>query len=288
MDYIYHLLVLVGIYGILALSLNLVVGHAGILSVAHAAFYGIGAYATAILTTRAQAGFLSSMVLGVLVAGLLAMTIGLVLTKLSGDYLALASFGFNVIVFGIFLNWDGLTRGPLGIPGIPRPAILGLAFSSNLHFLALTFLVTALVYLIIQYLTKVHFGRVLKAIREDKVAAKACGYDADRYQVVVFALGGALAAMAGSLYAAYITYVDPSTFSVMESILILTMIIVGGLANAKGSLLGVFLLILLPESLRFLGLPGTIAAQTQQMIFGLVLILVILYRPRGLLGEFRL
>ena len=132
MEYLIHIAVLIGIYGILALSLNLVVGYAGLLSVTHAAFFGIGAYATAILTTDFHINFFLSALIGGVLSAVISLLIGFVLSRFRGDYYALGSFGFNVIVFSIFLNWQDLTRGPLGIPGIPRPSLLGFSFSENI------------------------------------------------------------------------------------------------------------------------------------------------------------
>src|SRR3989344_9224849 len=138
MEYLIHLAILISIYAILGLSLNLVVGYTGLLSVTHAAFYGLGAYATALLLTTLGWNFFPALVVGMLIAGLISILVGLILSRFRGDYYALASLGFNVIVYAIFLNWQALTRGPLGIPGIPRPHLFGFNFSSNSSFLLLT------------------------------------------------------------------------------------------------------------------------------------------------------
>lgn len=288
MEYVIHLLILIGIYGILGLSLNLVVGFTGLLSVTHAAFYGIGAYATAILLTTTGMNFFLATFLGALICGVLSLLIGLVLSKFKDDYYALGSFDFNIIVFSIFLNWQSLTRGPLGIPGIARPSIFGYSLSDNLPFLILTAVTLGLVYLICRAITNSSFGRVLKAIREDEQAIQTFGYNTIYFKLTIFVIGAVLASLAGSLFASYITFIDPSTFTLNESIFILAIIILGGLANNRGAVLGAVVLILLPEVLRFVGFPSDIAAQMRQVIYGLILILLMLYRPQGLVGEYKL
>lgn len=286
--YIIHLLILVSIYAILALSLNLVMGYAGLLSLAHAAFFGIGAYAAAILTTRYNFNFFLAMLIGIIFAMLLAGLIGFVLSKFGGDYYTLGSLGFNFIVFAAMLNWQDLTSGPLGIPGIPRPSVFAFNFSDNFSFLLLTAICLLLIYWLCQKIVNSSFGRALKAIREDGEVLEIFGYNVRQYKLLVFIIGAGLAAIAGSLFAAYITYIDPSTFGSTESVLLWSIIIFGGLANLKGSLLGALFLILLPEALRFVGFPNEAAAQMRLLIYGLLLLILMLFRPQGLMGEYKL
>lgn len=288
MEYLIHLAILFSIYGILSLSLNLIVGYTGLPSVTHAAFYGIGAYAAAILLVSYGMNFFLALFAAIIISALVALLIGLILSKFDDDYYALASFGFNIIIFSIFLNWQGLTRGPLGIPGISKPVLFGLDFSSNLLFLILSLIFLAIIYFTARFIVNSSFGRVLKAIREDETALQVFGYNTLYYKLAIFVIGSAMAAVAGSLFASYITFIDPSSFWLMESIFILAIIILGGLSNLKGSLLGALFLILLPEILRFIGLPNELAAQMRQVIYGIILILLMLYRPQGLVGEYKL
>jgi branched-chain amino acid transport system permease protein len=288
MEYFIHLGVLVSIYAILAMSLNLVVGYTGLLSITQAAFYGIGAYATAILITSYGVNFFLSILIGMAIVALAAFIIGYVLSKFDGDYFALGSFGFNIIIFSIFLNWQGLTRGPLGIPGIDRPSIFGFTFSDNVSFLVLSFLFAGAIYFISQFIVNSSFGRVLKAIREDEKAIQIFGYRTHYYKLIIFIIGAMIASIAGSLFASYITFIDPSSFNLNESIFILSIIILGGLANNKGAIWGAVFLILLPEVLRFVGFPTDVAAQMRQVVYGLILIFLMLYRPQGLMGEYKL
>ena len=288
MEYLIHLAILFAIYAILGVSLNLVVGYTGLLSVTHAAFYGIGAYATAILLTKAGVGFFASVILGVIVAIVVSFLIGAVLSKFKGDYYALGTFGFNTIVFAIFLNWQSLTRGPLGIPGISRPELFGINFANNFNFLILALLFLGLIYFASRFITSSSLGRVLKAIREDETAIAVFGYNTLYFKLAIFVISAAMAAIAGSLFSSYITFIDPSGFRLMESVFILAIIILGGLANLRGSILGALFLILLPEILRFVGFPADIAAQMRQVVYGVILILLMLYRPQGLMGEYKL
>lgn len=288
MEYFIHLAILVSIYAILGISLNLVVGYAGLLSVTQAAFYGIGAYATAILLTGSGVNFFISLVIGAIVSGFLALLIGYVLSRLKGDYYALGSFGFNIIVYSILLNWQSLTRGPLGIPGISRPSILDFTFSDNAAFLFLVAITAVLIFLAARFTADSSFGRALKAIREDEQALQIFGYKTHRYKLAVFIIGAMMASVAGSFFASYITFIDPSAFTLNESIFILSIIILGGLANLRGSVLGALFLVLLPEALRFVGFPSDIAAQMRVLSYGALLILLMMYRPQGLLGEYKL
>lgn len=288
MEYLIHIAILIAIYAILGLSLNMVVGFTGLLSITQAAFYGIGAYVTAILLTSTGMNFFLAMLIAIIITAALSLAIGFVLSKFKDDYYALGSFGFNVIIYSVFLNWQSLTRGPLGIPGIPRPSLFGFTFSENIWFLVLSTACALIVYLVCRHITHSSFGRVLKAIREDDGAISVFGYPVLWYKLTIFVVSAGMAAVAGSLFASYITFIDPSSFTLTESIFILAIIILGGLANNKGSVLGAACLILLPEILRFVGFPDEIAAQMRQVVYGVILILLMLYRPQGLVGEYRL
>ena len=288
MEYLIHLAILVGIYAILAMTLNLVVGYTGLLSVTHAAFSGIGAYAVALLMTLAHWNFFPALLVGIGIALIASFFIGYVLSGLGGDYYVLGTVGFNFIIYSIFLNWQDLTRGPLGIPGIPRPEFFGFSFSSNLAFLFFVVLWCALVWYVCRWITHSSFGRALKGIREDEVALQVFGYKTINYKLVVFMISAGLASIAGALFAVYISFIDPSTFTIDESIFILAIIILGGLANLRGSVLGALFLVLLPEFLRFVGFPTDIAAQMRLFTYGALLVVLMMYRPQGLVGEYKL
>lgn len=288
MPYLTHLLIFICIYGILALSLNLIVGYTGLVSGAHTSFFGIGAYTTALLMVNLKLNFFLALPAGIALAIILALLIGSVLSRFRGDYYVLGSIGFCSIVYTILLNWQSLTGGPLGISGISRPNFFGFILNDNIYFLPLAIIFLLLVYAVCQFVSLSSFGRALKAIREDEQALSVFGYQTSHYKLTVFAIGAGLAAIAGALYASYINYIDPSTFHLNESVFMLSIIILGGLANLRGSLLGAVFLILLPEILRFVGFSTDIAAQMRQFVYGLLLILFMMYRPQGFIGEYRL
>ena len=284
LPYLTHIAILVCIYVILGISLNLAVGQTGLLNMGHVAFYGIGAYTSALLTLKGV-----SFAEAFLMAGIVSCLFGYLLSKpiarLKGDYLALATLGFNFVVYAVMLNWMGLTRGPLGLPGIPRPSFLGLTLSDNTHYLIFAFVLAALVYLIVERLTNSPFGRALAATRDDEIGARMLGKDTRKLKTTAMLISAFFAGLAGSLYAHYINFIDPSTFSISEIILIFTIVIVGGLASNRGVIVGVLIIFLIQESLRFFGLPSSILGPARQMIYSLVLLLIIIVRPKGILGK---
>lgn len=288
MAYFLHVLIISSIFAILALGLNLVIGQTGILSVAHAGFFGVGAYIAAIFMKMHDLHFLPALLFSMLGAGLVAFVFGLVLSTLRGDYYALGSVGLNVVLHAAMLNLDSMTRGPLGIPGIPRPSFFGFSFTTQISFFLLTFFCLCLVCLGYWVVVRRPFGRVLKAIREDQDAIQVFGYRVLLYKLAVFVFAAMLAAVAGTLYATYIRFVDPSAFVVMESVTILAMIILGGLATLRGSLVGATVFIFLYEAVRFIGFSPSIAAQMRVAVVGLVLILLMMFRPQGFFGEYKL
>ena len=288
MAYLTHLLILSGIYSILALSLNLITGFVGLVAVSHAAFFGIGAYTTALFVTKFGFNFFAALVIGIFFSGLIAAVAGRIFSKFRGDYYTLATLGLNIIIYSVMLNWQKLTNGPLGISAVPHPDFFGISFYSSTNFLFLTLMFVAATFLIAHFLVKSSFGRILKAIRDDEGAIQVFGYKAFNYKLTIFVVGSGLAAVAGSLYASYLTYIDPTVFAVDESIFILAIIILGGLASLRGSIVGAVFLVFLPELLRFIGLPSEIAAQTRLMLYGAILIFLMLYRPQGLMGEYKL
>lgn len=286
MDYLLHILILIGIYVIISISLNLISGYTGLISLAHAAFYGIGAYVSALLALKFGSYFMVNMALAIILAGILGALIALPSLRIHDDYFVIATFAFQVITYSIMNNWVSLTGGPMGLPGIPQPAVLGIVISSHLEFLILVAFFALLTYLLAYCLINSPFGRVLKAIREDEVFALSLGKDVNRYKISVFIIGAALAAIAGSLYANYITFIDPTSFTVMESVFMLSIVIIGGTGNLLGSVVGAVMLVIIPELLRFLGLPSAIAANFRQILYGSLLVVFMMFRPQGLLGEF--
>lgn len=287
MEYLLHILIITGIYIILALSLNLIVGYTGLASLGHASFFAVGAYTSSLLALRLGVSPLIGFLIGACAACLLGVVIGFPSLRLKGDYLALATFGFGVIVYSVAKNWVGLTRGPMGLPGIPQPTLFFIHFDSLISYLLLVAFFVLVMLFVIRRIVNSPFGRVLRGIREDEIATRALGKDPDRYKILVFVIGAGFAGIAGGLYAHYITFIDPSSFTVMESILIILMVVFGGMGSIAGSFLGASILVILPELLRFLGMPSSIAAPMRQMIYGALLVALMLKRPQGLVGKYR-
>lgn len=287
MTYIEHLAILICIYSILTVSLNLVVGFTGLLNIGHAAFFGIGAYTSALLALNGYPYF-AAMLLGAIAAGIGGLLIGIPTLRLRGDYLAIATLGFGEIIRSIMKNWTSVTRGPLGIPGIPKPSFFGYQFAQPLTHLIFAVIILAIIIFIVHRLVHSPFGRVLRAIREDEVAAKALGKNVIKYKLTALVIGAAFAGIAGSLYAHYITFIDPSSFTLVETILILSMVVLGGLASIPGSVVGAAILVLLPEPLRFLQFNVSSIAAIRQMLYSVLLICIMVFKPSGLIGERRL
>jgi len=287
MEYFLHILVITGIYAILTLSLNLVVGYTGLAALGHAAFSCMGAYVSSLLALNYGVSPWLGLLIGAVAAAVLGAFIGVPSLRLKGDYLALATFGFGVIVYSIAKNWVSVTRGPMGLPGIPAFSIVGIQLSDVWQYLVLVAVFVFITYFVINRIVSSPFGRVLRGIREDEIAALAMGKNINKYKIIVFIVGAFFAGIAGSLYAHYITFIDPSSFTVMESITILLMVVFGGMGSLGGSFVGAAVLVIFPELLRFLGMPSSVAAPLRQMIYGLLLIILMLKRPQGILGTYR-
>lgn len=285
--YFIHLAILVGIYLILALSLQLALGYTGLINLGHIAFFAIGAYVSALLTLNGI-----PFIVALLLAGIISAFFGFLLSiptnKLKGDYLALATLAFTFVVYAVTLNWTSLTRGPLGLPGIPKPSIFGLSFSSNFSFLIITIVLVLGVYFIIKRIVDSPVGKVLEATRDNELATRVLGKNTFKIKSIALATSAFFAGIAGSLYAHYITYIDPSSFTIMQLIPILCIVIIGGLASLKGTIIATIILVLLPEPLRFIGFPSSIVGPMRQIIYALILLLILIYRPKGIFGKVEL
>lgn len=287
MEYLLHILVLTGIYTILTLGLNLIVGYTGLAALGHIGFACIGAYTSSLLALSFGISPWIGLLIGAILAGVLGVIIGYPSLRLKGDYLALATFGLGIIVYSIAKNWVSLTRGPMGLPGIPRFSFFGYEILATWSFLVLVSIFVFITYFVIRNITNSPFGRVLKGIREDEIAVMAMGKNVNKHKLIVFIVGAFFAGIAGTLYAHYITFIDPSSFTVMESIAVLLMVVFGGMGSLGGSFIGASVLVIFPELLRFLGMPSSIAAPLRQMIYGLLLIILMIWRPQGILGKFK-
>jgi branched-chain amino acid transport system permease protein len=274
-EYVVHLLILIGIYVLLAQSLNVTFGLGQLFNLAHVAAYGIGAYTTALLATDWSAGMVLCMTASVLISGVLSLALGLIAMRLTADYFAIATIACTAIVSSLFINWKSLTRGVLGIPGIPRPE-LGFDMYDNYNFLWLTWSVVLGGQVLLYIVQRGRFGRSLRAIAEHEKAALAVGRNAVSIRNVAFVLSSAAAGLSGSLFAYYINYIDPSSFTLTEMIFVLTIVVVGRPGSFYGVIGASFFLVLLPEPLRFIDLPSQYLGPLRQLLHACILFGVVL------------
>ncbi len=286
-DYFVHFAILITIYSLLTISLQLSIGFAGLLNLGHIAFYAVGGYTSALLSLN---GF--DFLISILLAGFMSSLFGCLLSfptnKLKGDYFAVATMGFSFVMYEISLNWISLTRGPMGLTGIPRPEIFGFIFNQNSHFLLLSTSFLIFSFLVISLLVRSPLGRVVQSIRDDELVAKVLGKNTSKVKRIVLSVSAFFAGIAGGLYAHYINYIDPDSFTIMELIPILCIVIIGGLGSLKGTLMATFLLILLPEPLRFIGFSSNVIGPARQILYAVLLIFILIYRPKGFYGRFDL
>lgn len=275
--YILHLTILAGIYIILAVSLNLIIGYAGQVSLGHAAFYGIGAYASTLTALSWEFPYPLAALAAMIFTGLCGLALGLPTLRLKEDYLAIVTLGFGVII-DLFMRNLEITGGPDGIVGVPSPVILGLSFRSPVLYLLLVGLAVALTLLFTYMLVNSYHGRALRAIRDHEVTAQVMGINSPAYKVAIFALAAALAGLAGSLFAHYIRHINYESFGLHTSIQIVCMVVLGGMGSIVGSVVGAVILTVLPETLRQFH-------DYQDLIYGGLLVALLILRPQGILGK---
>lgn len=276
-DYYLDVAILAGIYLILALGLNVVIGFAGLLNLGFAAFYAIGAYAYALLHTKVGFGFWTAMPGSLVLTTIAGFLLAVPALRLRGDYLAIVTLGFGEITRLILNNWDSLTHGPNGISGIARPGILDFPLNTLSSFYYLVLCCVIFTLFIIQRVHASRIGRAWIAIREDEIASSAMGIPATAYKLYAFAFGAFWASLAGSLFTAKMQFVSPESFTFMESVLIVCMVILGGLGSIAGVVIGALVLVILPEMLREVQLYRMLA-------LGAGLVLLMIFRPQGLFG----
>jgi branched-chain amino acid transport system permease protein len=285
MEYILHIFIMILLYVMLSQSLTLTAGYSGLISLAHAGFYGIGAYTSAILSVNYDFSFLATLPIAMLVSGIIAVFVSTIALRTVDDYYIIITLGIQVVAFSMMNNWMELTNGPLGIPGIPAISIFGVMFNSKFSFLILTLILTGIVFVIIRNITKSPFGRILLSLSEDEIFTKGLGKKVYSAKVISFTIGGMFAAIPGVLYAHYISYIDPTSFTVNESIFILSIVIIGGMRNLWGAAIAAAVLIILPEVLRFIGMPSNIAANVRQILYGLALVFMMFKYSKGFISK---
>jgi branched-chain amino acid transport system permease protein len=269
---------LIFIYMILALSLNIITGYMGQVSLGHAAFYAIGAYTSSLLSEHFGWNFLLTCVCAVVMTGFIGWLFSIPTMKLSGTYLAIITMGFGEIIKVLIVNWESLTHGTYGVQRIAKPEFFGLELkttNNGMYYLCLVFLVLAVLFCIAIERSKL--GRTLRAIKDDPLAASLMGIELSHYKRLAFTLSTALAGAAGALYAHLSGYIDANSFNSDVSTMILSIVIFGGMGSIKGMILGAAILVSFPEVFRFV-------AEYRFVVYGLILILMMVFRTDGLLG----
>lgn len=274
-EYYLQLLIFIGLNTLLALSLNMLMGYAGQISLGHAAFYGIGAYVTAILTTTYNVEPILALPAAVGTAMIVAWIVGIPTLRLSGYYLGMGTLGFGMIVHILFREWSSVTGGASGFVGIPPLEIGPVIFDSRRSYFFLVWGVVLLSIIMCRRIIDSRIGRALRSIHDGEKAAAAVGVDTKKLKVQVFVLSAAMAALAGFLYAHLIFFISPGTFNFVASIRIVTMVVIGGMASIWGALFGASLLTLLPEWLHAF-------SEFEMVVYGLILMSVMIFLPRGL------
>jgi branched-chain amino acid transport system permease protein len=287
MDFVLNILVMSGIYAILCLSLNLIMGYGGMFHLGHGAFFAIGAYAAALISLHLGWPFPVEMVVAAIVTTLFGLIISYPSIRLKGDYLSFMTFGFAVVIYAVVNNWSEVTGGPVGLPNIPVPSLFGLRIKEDIEYLALVLVILLITWLIIRRIVTAPYGRTIESMREDEVAATASGRNVNSLRITVFCIGAFFAGIAGVLYVHYIGIADPTGFTTTVSFTIVSMTLIGGAGSLTGPIAGAFLIVIIPDVLRWIGLPGLYAEQIKNIIFSVVLIIIMMTRPQGLLGKLK-
>jgi branched-chain amino acid transport system permease protein len=275
----YHLHVVInaGIFAVLAMSLNLLLGYTGQLSLGHAAFFGIGAYTSALVTLSLEWSFWIGVVAAAALAGVAGWAIGRLALKLRGAYFVLVTISFAGVISLVSQNWMELTNGPLGLPGVPAPELGPWSFRTKTAYYYLVLLVAALAYLVCQRLVRSRIGRALLALRENEALAESVGVDPTRYLVLATVVSAAMAGVGGSLYAHYTRFVSPEVFLFSYTVTMVIMVVAGGKGTLAGPVVGAVLFTALPEALR-----EAVSWQWQMLAYGLLLIVLVYFLPRGI------
>ena len=270
-------------YVVLGLGLNIVIGLAGLLDLGYVAFYAAGAYSYALLNYHFGLGFWAALPIGAVIGFIFGILLGFPVLRLRGDYLAIVTLGFGEIIRLVLENWNQFSLGPSGIANIPRPAFFGIQFSLHAATIYLYFLMIALTLFtifVVNRLQNSRIGRAWIALREDEIACQAMGIDKTKTKLTAFALGATWAGMVGVIFAAKTTFINPASFTFMESAMILSIVVLGGMGSIMGVIIGAFVLILMPEYLRAF-------SDYRMLIFGAIMVIMMVFRPQGIITNVR-
>ena len=285
MDYIIHIINSVLIYITLVASLNLILGYGGIVSMCHAALFGIGGYVSALLAIHLGFNFLIGIVLAMATTGLIGFLLALPSLRIRDEYLILFTCAFQLVVYGLMVTEVDITRGETGLSAIPRANLFGIHFVTPRSYLPLLLVLCAILFFICWRVSHSPFGRMLKCIRENESATESLGKNVLQAKVLTFMMGGMVAGAAGSIFAHYNAYLNPVSFSLHATILMIAMVILGGSANMLGSILGALLLLGIPEALRFVPGTATLIGPLRDVVYGGLLIVFMRFLPQGLIPE---
>jgi len=270
-------------YIVLGLGLNIVVGQAGLLNLGYVAFYAAGAYTYALLYHHFGVGFWLALPLGALAATILGVLLALPVLRLQGDYLAIVTLGFGEITRLVLENWNEFSFGPSGISGIPRPGLFGMEMGmhdATVYLYFLMILLCIITIFVVNRLQDSRIGRALLALREDEIACQAMGIDKTRVKLTAFALGSTWAGLVGVIFAAKTTFVNPASFTFLESAMILSIVVLGGTGSIIGIIIGALVLMLLPEYLRAF-------SDYRMLLFGSIMVIMMIFRPQGIVTGVR-
>lgn len=288
MNYLLHLLIYLSIYLIVSMSLNLVVGYCGLLTLAHAGYFALGSYVYALAALKLGWGFLPATILAVGMSVVLSSLVSLPAWRFRGDFFVMISLAVQVLLFSLLYNCTNLTNGSEGLADIPKPKLFGISFNSIGSVALLSLVLAGGCALICWLLLNSPWGRLVQAMRDDELATQGLGKNTRLLKVQAFAIACGMVAVAGVLYAAYVSYINPSAASLDQSILMLCMVIVGGVGNFWGPLVGAAVLVAIPEVLRFVFIPDAIAANIRLLLYGFLLVVMMHVRPQGLAGNYRI
>jgi branched-chain amino acid transport system permease protein len=283
MEYVISVLVLMGIYVILSTSFNLIIGYGGLISIAHPIFFALGAYTTGVLSIHSSISPFLCILLGAFLALVFSLLLSLPSLRISGDYLLITSIGFQLGLLEVIKHL-GLTGGASGLGNIPNIIEFG---DRSSVFALISIAMAILVFLFIRWLLEGPYGLLITAMRDDELVFKSLGRNAMKVKLVIFAIGSAFAGLAGGLYAYYYQYVNPDQFEILQSSMILTMVVVGGMGSQWGPVVGAVLLLFLPQAIGFLNFPPSVMAPLQGLLYSLLVIIFLFVRPQGLMAAKR-
>lgn len=276
-NYQVHILDLAVLYIIISIGLDLSLGYCGQLNLAHSAFYAIGAYTTAILTTQFGFNFWEALPVSILLSTFCGILIGLPSLRVRSHYLAIATLGLSIAINNVIINLNDFTGGPTGISGIPKPSFFGISLDSEYRYYYLVLAIAVILFFFARFITTHGMGRSFRAVREDHIAAQALGINIAKQQILSFALSGLFAGVAGTLYAHMLSYVSPDTFNFNEMMFMLTIVVIGGMGNIYGSIAGALILIIAREWLNQF-------QNWQQVVYGAMIVMLVVFLPGGLVS----